>query len=463
MKQCIECKRAYEDSNSFCVFDGQRLVLAEPEDPCIGLVIDNKYRIESKIARGGTGMVYKAAHIQLNTPVAIKIIHPHLASDPKAVERFRREALMTMKIRHTNAIAIMDFGTTKFILPNSNIGDIKLNNVEVNSVYVVMELLQGMTLEEKLVSHGAFSLQETNKIIQQICEALKVAHVHQIVHRDLKPDNIFFHKDEDQEVVKLVDFGIARYLGNVEDEEEVSRLTQAGFVVGTPFYMSPEQCGGFDVDTRSDIYSLGIIIYRMLTGVLPFDGKKASIIVMKHISEKPKPIYQFKAELPAIVNGVVMHALSKKPADRPQTVKELAEELEAAIKAVTEQELKKVFMEASEYDLEAALLLTSDPGRSVDVSSSISRFTTGQLETNSTSVSVGTIESEDVQLVVNNLFQELLKNIKDLNSLLTLAQEGLENSNFPNRDTFYELRTLIDQVRGILFGLHTTYYKAPIN
>ncbi|KAF0249381.1 MAG: serine/threonine protein kinase bacterial, partial [bacterium] len=172
MKQCIECKRAYEDSNSFCVFDGQRLVLAEPEDPCIGLVIDNKYRIESKIARGGTGMVYKAAHIQLNTPVAIKIIHPHLASDPKAVERFRREALMTMKIRHTNAIAIMDFGTTKFILPNSNIGDIKLNNVEVNSVYVVMELLQGMTLEEKLVSHGAFSLQETNKIIQQICEAL---------------------------------------------------------------------------------------------------------------------------------------------------------------------------------------------------------------------------------------------------------------------------------------------------
>ncbi len=463
MKQCIECKRAYEDSNSFCVFDGQKLVLSEPEDPCIGLVIDNKYRIESKIARGGTGMVYKAAHIQLNTPVAIKIIHPHLANDPKAVERFRREALMTMKIRHTNAIAIMDFGTTTFILPKSSIGDIKLNNVEANSVYVVMELLQGMTLEEKLVSHGAFSLQETNKIIQQICEALKVAHDHQIVHRDLKPDNIFFHKDEDQEIVKLVDFGIARYLGNVEDEEEVSRLTQAGFVVATPFYMSPEQCGGSDVDTRSDIYSLGIIIYRMLTGVLPFDGKKASIIVMKHISEKPKPIYQIKAELPAIVNGVVMHALSKKSADRPQTVKELAEELEAAIKAVTEKELQKVFMEASENDLEAALLLTSEPGKPVGLSSSISRhFTTGQIETNSSNVS-DTIKSGDIHLGVDNLFQELLENIKDLNTLLTLTQKGLENKDFPDQTTFYELRALVDQVRGILFGLHTTYYKAPIN
>lgn len=463
MKQCIECKRAYEDSNSFCVFDGQKLVPTEPDDPCIGLVIDNKYRIESKIARGGTGMVYRALHIQLNTPVAIKIIHPHLANDPKAVERFRREALMTMKIRHTNAIAIMDFGATKFVLPKSNVGDIKLNNVEANSVYVVMELLQGHTLEEKLVTHGSFSLEETNKIIQQICDALKVAHDHKIVHRDLKPDNIFFHKDEDNEVVKLVDFGIARYLGNVEDEEEVSRLTQAGFVVGTPFYMSPEQCGGFDVDTRSDIYSLAIIIYRMLTGVLPFDGKKASIIVMKHISEKPKPIYEFKPELPAIVNGVIMHALSKKPADRPQTVTELAEELEAAIKAVTEQELQKVFMEASEYDLEAALLLTTDPGRSVDFSSSISRFTTGQLESPLINTSANTMESADLEPGVDNLFQELLKDIKDLNILLTMTQEELESNSFPDRDTFYELRTLVDQIRGVLFGLHATYYKAPTN
>ncbi|MBI4850758.1 MAG: serine/threonine protein kinase [Acidobacteria bacterium] len=462
MKQCPECKRAYEDSNSFCVFDGQKLALAEAEDPCIGLVIDNKYRIESKIARGGTGMVYKATHIQLNTPVAIKIIHPHLANDSKAVERFRREALMTMKIRHTNAIAIMDFGTTKFILPKNNIGDIKLNNVEANSVYVVMELLKGMTLEEKLVANGAFSLRETNKIIQQICNALKVAHDHQIVHRDLKPDNIFFHQDESQEIVKLVDFGIARYLGKVDDEEEASRLTQAGFVVGTPFYMSPEQCGGFDVDIRSDIYSLGIIIYRMLTGVLPFDGKKASIIVMKHISEKPKPIYEFKPDLPAIVNGVVMHALSKKPADRPQTVTELAEEIEASIKAVTEQELQKVFMEASEYDLEAALLLTTDPGKSVDLASSV-RFTTGQLDTNLGDMSSDTIEAAAAQAGIDNLFQELLRTIRDLNILLTLTQEELEKNNFLDKDTFYELRTQVDQLRGVLFGLHTTYYKAPIS
>lgn len=463
MKQCPECKRAYEDSNSFCVFDGQKLSVTEPEDPFVGLVIDNKYRIESKIARGGTGLVYKASHMQLNTPVAIKIIHPHLANDPKAVERFRREALMTMKIRHTNAIAIMDFGTTKFTFSKNNVGDIKLNEVEASSVYVVMELLQGMTLEEKLNAQGAFSLEETNKIIQQICNALKVAHDHHIVHRDLKPDNIFFHKDEDQEVVKLVDFGIARYLGKVEDEEEASRLTQAGFVVGTPFYMSPEQCGGFDVDIRSDIYSLGIIIYRMLTGILPFDGKKAGVIVMKHISEKPRPIYEFKPELPAIVNGVVMHVLSKKPADRPQTVKELADELEAAVKAVTEKELQKVFMEASEYDLEAALLLTSDPGKSLDLSSSV-RFTTGQLDTSSlNNINGETIESAEAQQGIDNLFQELLKNIQDLNAILTLTQGELEHNNFPDKDTFYELKSLVDRVRGVLFGLHATYYKAPIS
>lgn len=462
MKQCPECKRAYEDSNSFCVFDGQKLTFSEPEDPCVGLIIDNKYRIESKIARGGTGMVYKAMHIQLNTPVAIKIIHPHLANDPKAVERFRREALMTMKIRHTNAIAIMDFGSTKFTFPENKVGDIKLNSVEANSVYVVMELLKGVTLEEKLVTQGAFSLEETNKVLQQICNALKIAHDHQIVHRDLKPDNIFFHKDEDQEIVKLVDFGIARFLGKVEDEEEASRLTQAGFVVGTPFYMSPEQCGGFDVDVRSDIYSLGIIIYRMLTGILPFDGKKASVIVMKHISEKPRPIYEFKPELPAIVNGVVMHALSKKPADRPQTVKELADELEASVKAVTEVELQKVFMEASEYDIEAALLLTSEPGKSLDLSSP-GRFTTGQLNANINNISGETIESADIQPGVDQLFQELSKGIRDLNALLTLTQEELANNNFPDKETFYELRTMIDQVRGVLFGLHSTYYKAPIS
>jgi hypothetical protein len=183
---------------------------------------------------------------------------------------------------------------------------------------------------------------------------------------------------------------------------------------------------------------------------------------MKHISEKPRPIYEFKPELPAIVNGVVMHALSKKPADRPQTVKELADELEASVKAVTEVELQKVFMEASEYDIEAALLLTSEPGKSLDLSSP-GRFTTGQLNANINNISGETIESADIQPGVDQLFQELSKGIRDLNALLTLTQEELANNNFPDKETFYELRTMIDQVRGVLFGLHSTYYKAPIS
>jgi eukaryotic-like serine/threonine-protein kinase len=460
MKQCIECKRAYEDSNTFCVFDGQRLVSVEPEDPFIGLEIDGKYKIESKIARGGTGMVYKAMHMQLNTPVAIKIIHPHLANDPKAVERFRREALLTMKIRHTNAIAIMDFGITKIKMPEKSIGDFKISGIETKTVYVVMELLQGDTLEQRLISKGHFSLQETNNVIQQICNALAIAHDHSIVHRDLKPDNIFFHKDEDREIVKLVDFGIARFLGKVDDEEEATRLTQAGFVVGTPFYMSPEQCGGLEIDTRSDIYSLGIIIYRMLTGVLPFDGKKAGIIVMKHISEKPKPIYEAKSGLPAIVNAVVMHTLAKKPADRPQNPRELSQELTAAIQAVTEHELQKVFMDASEHDLEAALLLTSEPGSAVSISESVSRFSTGGLDANFLkATSADTVETQEVGPGVENLFQELLHSITDLGAVISIAQADLENSTFPDRDTFYELKTLVDQLKGVLFALQTTYYK----
>jgi serine/threonine protein kinase len=473
MKQCPECKRAYEDSNSFCVFDGARLEVSE-EDPCIGMLVDGKYRIDRKIAKGGTGTVYQATHRLLNAPVAIKIIHPHMATDPRAVERFRREALITMKVRHTNSIAVMDFGITKLKMRQANATSstgtaiLDFNLAEAQSVYVVMELLNGVTMDQKMREKGYFTPQEANAVMQPICAALSVVHDHNIVHRDLKPENVFFHKDEERELIKLVDFGIAKYRGKVDDEEEQMKLTQAGFVVGTPFYMSPEQCGGFEVDARSDIYALGVLLYQMLTGKLPFEGNKASVIVMKHITEKAKPIYDVRPGLPAVLNGVVMHALAKKPDDRPQSVLELAHELDSAVKAVTEQDLKKVFLNATEDDLEAALLLASDPS-GMGMLSDRSSATSGGLDPAAQfqkMISQEAVAISDSQQTpidgppgIEGLFLELFTTTKDTILLMQVIRDDLENGIKPDHISFMEMKLCIDRMRGILFGLHTTHYK----
>ncbi|MEW6731899.1 MAG: serine/threonine-protein kinase [Acidobacteriota bacterium] len=449
MKQCPECKRAYDDTNSFCVFDGQRLIMTEEVDPFVGLLIDSKYHIDRRIAKGGSGNVYQATHIQLSAPVAVKIIHPRLASDSRAIERFRREALVTMKVRHTNAIAVMDFGITN-------------NNV----VYVVTELLEGVTLEQRLRQQGFLSLEDANTIVQQICAAIAVAHEHQIIHRDLKPENIFLHSDEDREVVKVVDFGIARFLGKVEDEEESVRLTQAGFVVGTPFYMSPEQCNGMEVDARSDIYSLGIIIYQMLTGRLPFEGSKAGIIVMKHKMEKPKPLYEMRPGIPAVINAVVMHALEKKPENRPQTVTELAHEMGAAIKAVTEQELQKVFLNATERDLEAAVLLACEPASGIGIMTEASRqLSAADLETTESPISKAIAISDSPPdglgepPLLDNLSLELHHSIHELSLIFQMIASHLENQNLPDENLFRDLKIGVDQLRGLLFAIQKTHYK----
>lgn len=314
MKHCTVCLREYTDEKTYCPYDGHILTTLGHRDRYIDLTIDNKYHIDYKIAEGGMGNVYRATHLQLDTPVAVKIMHGELISDYTAIERFRREAQAAMQIRHTNAIAVMDFGVT-----------------HDGTVYLVMEFLEGCTLRERLKQRGCLGLAETNKILQQVCAAVNVAHKRKIIHRDLKPDNIFLEQQAEEEIVKVLDFGIAK----LKDQASGS-LTRQGLVVGTPHYMSPEQCYGREVDVRSDIYSLGVIVYEMLAGRPPFDAPTTVALAIKQASEVPPPIYKFQPTVPAVINAVVMHALEKNPNDRPQTVLDFAKDFEVSLMAVSD-------------------------------------------------------------------------------------------------------------------------------
>jgi serine/threonine-protein kinase len=341
MKSCPVCQRTYENVMFFCVYDGQPLNDTSSEnDSLLEKIIDNKYSIDYKIAEGGTGTVYRATHLQLQSPVAIKIMHKALANDGVAIERFRREAYAAMKVRHPNAVAVLDFGITSDRL-----------------IYVVMELLVGQSLYEKLRSRHHFSVEEANHLMQQVCAAVTVAHNRGIIHRDLKPENIFLHQEDGQEIVKVLDFGIAKVYDLNFTEENMGQLTGGDAVVGTPFYISPEQCSGQEVDARSDVYSLGIMLYQLLTGEIPFDGPSPIIVLLKQLNEKAKPLYEVRPEIPKLINAVVMHALEKDPRSRPASATSFAQEIEAAARALREQDFKDVFLQATDKDLDAAILL----------------------------------------------------------------------------------------------------------
>ena len=274
-------------------------------DPLIGHTIDGKYELVSKLGEGGMSVVYRARRAHIGDDVAVKILLRKFVEDEAALARFRREARAAAMLRHQNVITIHDFGET---------GDDKA------PAYIVMEFVRGTPMRELLKNEGHFSVERGLRLMRGICAGVGAAHRQGVVHRDLKPENILIVAPDDDfefESVRVVDFGLAKLLA------DAGGVGPTGTVVGTPFYMSPEQGMGEPLDTRSDVYSLGAMFYEMLSGTRPFEAETVSGVINRHLYEPPPPFSQTLA-IPRRVSTAIMQALAKDPDARPQTAGDLA-------------------------------------------------------------------------------------------------------------------------------------------
>jgi serine/threonine protein kinase len=278
-------------------------------DPFVGETIDEKYLVEEHLGAGGMGAVYRARHLSMDRPVAIKFLHQRFVEDEAARVRFQTEARAAVKLRHPNAISVTDFGQTS-----------------EGVVYIVMELLEGRTLREIVSREAPLETARAISIMLQASDAVAAAHEAGIIHRDLKPANILVTQSADQPaVVKVLDFGIATF--SADDDEDAAALAQTHSVIGTPRYMSPEQHNGNELTAAADVYSLGVILYEMLTGMVPFSGSTPAEIAEKHANAQPHPPREIVAAIPEEVERDVLHALEKQPADRPANAGEFRREL----------------------------------------------------------------------------------------------------------------------------------------
>jgi DNA-binding response OmpR family regulator len=274
-----------------------------------GTVLDERYRLEEKIGAGGYGAVYRGLHLELKQPVAVKVMQSRGTVPPQAVQRFRQEGISACRVKHPNAVTVMDFSLT-----------------EEGVAFLVMELLEGHGLDDELVARGRLPLARCVEIAVPVCRALAAAHAAGIVHRDIKPSNVFLSLTPGGEVVKLLDFGIARLSGDAEQEQP---LTVEGIVLGTPSFIAPERVRGAAYDGRADVYGVGAMLYRMLSGQLPFaetGGDPQAVLSAKMVSD-PRPLRELDPSIAVAAEAVIMRALRREPTQRPAAAA-LADQLE---------------------------------------------------------------------------------------------------------------------------------------
>jgi serine/threonine protein kinase len=321
MKFCPACTNKYDDTVSFCPKDGE--VLEEDPHSFVGSVLDGQYQIESLLGRGGMGAVYRARHILLGDRVAIKMLPPEMRSNTEWLRRFQREGQAARRFRHPNAVTVYDLRTSSD-----------------GTIYLVMEYVEGTTLDAELKKRGRFSPGEALATLMPVISVLNAAHAMGVVHRDLKPENIMIGKagTGGEPVVKLLDLGIAK-LREVAGAEKTgsTNLTVAGQMLGTPYYMSPEQWGELpedgssEIDGRADIYSLGVVFYEIISGKRPFSGVTILELRKQHVTETPKPLHEVAPNVPVDFSKALMRAMAKDRGDRQATAGVLEKELEASI------------------------------------------------------------------------------------------------------------------------------------
>jgi CheY-like chemotaxis protein len=277
----------------------------------LGAVLAGRYRLDSRIGRGNFGAVYRATHLDLDRGVAVKVLQSNLGTGTEAMTRFRREGMAACRVKHPNAVSVLDFGITP--------GGV---------AYLVMELLEGWSLDEELNQEGVLDPRRCAEIMVPVCRALAEAHSVGIVHRDVKPANIFLHRTATAEVPKVVDFGIAKIVGQAAVAQ---KLTVEGWILGTPAYMAPERFGSHGFDAKSDVYSVGVTLYQMLAGRLPFiaeDDDPMSVVAL-HVRQAPVALRRLDPSLPPALDTLVQRTLKKRAVNRP-TASELADELTRA-------------------------------------------------------------------------------------------------------------------------------------
>ncbi len=320
IKTCRACGRTFTAGEIFCPADGSRLLTQSRGDtaldPLIGSTLDGRYRILRVLGEGGMGIVYEGEHTLIERRVAVKVLREDFCRRADVVERFRREAKSASRIGHPNIVDVLDFGLT----PNG-------------ASYFVMEMLHGEDLADVLARGGALRPERAVLIAYQCCHALAAAHDKGIIHRDLKPENIFLIEREGvADFVKIVDFGVAK-MTDLELEpapasggERQAKLTRTGMIFGTPEYMSPEQAAGLPPDHRVDIYALGITLYELLTGRVPFEGESFMSVLSKHANKPVPALREVRPllEVSPALEAVVLRALCKPRAQRFQHMREVA-------------------------------------------------------------------------------------------------------------------------------------------